>query len=122
MPYTVTSDTVGLAAGPLADTANDVHEALGKARQMYETGLANVSITDETRRKIDGDDYPRSRSWAGRRCSMSIDHHLGSGTKESEGNEKSLRLFVAFATIVVGLVGHSSIAFGRNLLRLRDRW
>ena len=56
MPYTVTSDTVGLAVGPLAETANDVHEALGKARQMYETGLANVSIEDANGNKIDGDE------------------------------------------------------------------
>jgi hypothetical protein len=42
MPYTVTSDTVGLAVGPVSETANDVDEALSKARQMYETGLVNV--------------------------------------------------------------------------------
>jgi hypothetical protein len=35
MPYTVTSDTVGLAIGPVSETANDVHEALSKAHQMY---------------------------------------------------------------------------------------
>jgi hypothetical protein len=28
MAYTVTSDTLGLAIGPMAETANDVHEAL----------------------------------------------------------------------------------------------
>jgi hypothetical protein len=33
-----------------------VHEALNKARQMYEDGLANVTIADESGRKIDGDD------------------------------------------------------------------
>ena len=33
----------------------DVHEALSKARQMYETGLVNVSIGDESGHKIDGD-------------------------------------------------------------------
>ena len=27
MPYTVTSDTLGLAIGPVSETANDVHEA-----------------------------------------------------------------------------------------------
>ena len=37
MPYTVSSDTVGLAIGPMEETANDVHEALSKARQAYET-------------------------------------------------------------------------------------
>ena len=47
MAYTVTSDTVGLAIGPVSETTNDVHEALSKARQMYETGLVNVSIKDE---------------------------------------------------------------------------
>jgi hypothetical protein len=56
MPYTVTSDTLGLAIGPLAEIANDVHEALNKARQMYETGLVNVSIENEAGRKIDGDE------------------------------------------------------------------
>jgi hypothetical protein len=56
MPYTVTSDTLGLAIGPLAEVANDVHEALNKARQMYETGLVNVSIKDEAGHKIDGDE------------------------------------------------------------------
>jgi hypothetical protein len=56
MPYTVTSDTLGLAIGPLAETANDVHEALNKARQMYETGLVNVSIEDQAGHKIDGDE------------------------------------------------------------------
>jgi hypothetical protein len=50
MPYTV----VGLAIGPVAETANDVHDALSKARQMYET--ANVSITDQAGHQIDGND------------------------------------------------------------------
>jgi hypothetical protein len=56
MPYTVTSDTLGLAIGPVSEEANDVHEALSKARQMYETGLVNVSIKDEGGHKIDGDE------------------------------------------------------------------
>ena len=56
MPYMVTSDTVGLAIGPAAESADDVHEALSKARQMYEDGLANVTITDQAGRKIDGDE------------------------------------------------------------------
>ena len=56
MAYTVTSDTLGLAIGPVSETANDVHEALNKARQMYETGLVNVSIKDEGGHKIDGDE------------------------------------------------------------------
>ena len=34
MQYTITSDTVGLAIGPVTETANDVHDALNKARQM----------------------------------------------------------------------------------------
>jgi hypothetical protein len=56
MAYTVTSDdTAGLAIGPVSETANDVHEALNKARQMYETGLVNVSIKDEAGHIIDGD-------------------------------------------------------------------
>jgi hypothetical protein len=33
-----------------------VHEALSKARQMYETGLVNVSIKDQAGHKIDGDE------------------------------------------------------------------
>jgi hypothetical protein len=56
MAYIVTSDTLGLAIGPVSETANDVHEALSKARQMYETGLVNVSIRDEGGHKIDGDE------------------------------------------------------------------
>ena len=56
MAYIVTADTVGLAIGPVSETANDVNEALNKARQMAEDGMANVSITDESGRKIDGDE------------------------------------------------------------------
>jgi hypothetical protein len=56
MPYTVTSDTVGLAIGAVAETASDVYEALGKARQMYEAGLASISITDHAGHKIEGDE------------------------------------------------------------------
>ena len=56
MAYTVTSDTLGLAIGPVSETADDVHDALSKARQMYETGLVNVSINDEGGHKIDGDE------------------------------------------------------------------
>jgi hypothetical protein len=57
MAYTVTSDdTAGLAIGPVSEEANDVHDALSKARQMYETGLVNVSIKDEAGHKIDGDE------------------------------------------------------------------
>jgi hypothetical protein len=56
MAYIVTSDTLGLAIGAVSETANDVHEALSKARQMYETGLVNVSIRDEGGHKIDGDE------------------------------------------------------------------
>ena len=56
MAYTVTSDTVGLAIGFMTETADDVHEALSKARQMYDTGLANVSIADQAGHKIDGDE------------------------------------------------------------------
>ncbi|MBO0718559.1 MAG: hypothetical protein J2P55_14650 [Rhizobiales bacterium] len=56
MAYTITGDTVGLAIGPMSETADDVHEALCKARQMYETGLVNVSIRDEGGHTIDGDE------------------------------------------------------------------
>jgi hypothetical protein len=56
MAYTVASDTVGLAIGPVVEKATDVHEALTKARQMYETGLVNVSIKDQAGHKIDGDE------------------------------------------------------------------
>ena len=56
MAYTVTSDSVGLAIDSVAETVSDVHEALSKARQMYEEGLANVSIEDHAGRKIDGDE------------------------------------------------------------------
>jgi hypothetical protein len=56
MLYTITSDTVGLAVGPVSETVKNVHEALSKARQMCETGLANVSIEDQAGHKIDGDE------------------------------------------------------------------
>ena len=56
MSYTVTGDSVGLAIGPVSETAEDVHEALRKARLMYDDGLADVSITDQAGHKIDGDD------------------------------------------------------------------
>jgi hypothetical protein len=56
MPYTISGETVGLAIGPVSETATDVHGALGKARQMYEMGLANVSINDDARGEIDGDE------------------------------------------------------------------
>ena len=56
MVYIITSDTVGLAIGPLSETAGDVQEALNRERQMCETGLANVSIEDEAGHKIDGDE------------------------------------------------------------------
>ena len=56
MAYIITGDTLGLAIGPVSETGNDVHEALDKARQMYESGLVNVSIGDEGGHKIGGDD------------------------------------------------------------------
>jgi hypothetical protein len=56
MAYTITSDTVGLAIGPMSETTNDVQEALNKARQMYEDGSANVLIKDEAAHQIDGDE------------------------------------------------------------------
>jgi hypothetical protein len=56
MPFTISSDTVGLALGSVSETANNVHEALSKARQMCDTGLANISITDQAGHKIDGDE------------------------------------------------------------------
>ena len=56
MLYTITSETVGLAIGPMSETTNDVDEALNKARQMCEMGLTNVSIEDRAGHKIDGDE------------------------------------------------------------------
>ncbi len=55
MPYTISSDSIGLAIGP-SETAKDLHEAPRKARQMYEGGLADLTIVDQAGRKIDGDD------------------------------------------------------------------
>lgn len=49
MPYNVTSDSVGLAIGPVSETANDLHDA-------PEEGLANVTIADQAGRKIEGDE------------------------------------------------------------------
>jgi hypothetical protein len=56
MTYIITGDTVGLAIGPMSEAANDLDEALNRAREMCETGLANVSIADQAGHKIDGDD------------------------------------------------------------------
>ena len=56
MAYTISSDTVGLAIGPMSETANDVQEALNKAREMYEDGLASISIEDGSGHQIDGDE------------------------------------------------------------------
>jgi hypothetical protein len=56
MPYTISADTVGLAIGPVAETADTMHEALNKARQMFEEGLANISIQDEAGHVIDGEE------------------------------------------------------------------
>ena len=56
MAYTITSDTIGLAIDTMSETMNDLQEALNKARQMYEDGLATVSIKDEAGHQIDGDE------------------------------------------------------------------
>jgi hypothetical protein len=56
MACKITGDTVGLALGPVSETANDVNETLRKARLMCDAGLANVSIEDEAGHKIDGDE------------------------------------------------------------------
>jgi hypothetical protein len=56
MTYIITCETVGLAIGQISETTNGVHDALSKARQMFDTGLANVSITDQAGHKIDGDE------------------------------------------------------------------
>jgi hypothetical protein len=40
----------------VSETANDVNEALNKARQMFETGWVNVSIKDEAGHQIHGDE------------------------------------------------------------------
>ena len=40
----------------MSETTDDVHEALTKARQMYEIGLVNVSIIDEVGHTIAGDE------------------------------------------------------------------
>jgi hypothetical protein len=56
MAYTITSESVGLAVGSVSETANNVHEALSKARQMCDTGMVNVTITDQAGHKIDGDE------------------------------------------------------------------
>jgi len=43
MAYIITRETVGLAIGPISETANDVEEALGKAREMHQEGSANIN-------------------------------------------------------------------------------
>jgi hypothetical protein len=49
----------GRYAGRREDNLTHTHEALCKERQMYETGLANVSIKDQAEHKIDGDNGKR---------------------------------------------------------------
>jgi transcription antitermination factor NusA-like protein len=44
MPYTVTSDTVGLAIGPVSETANDVHEALSKHIKCIKRGWSMFQL------------------------------------------------------------------------------
>ena len=40
----------------MSETTNDVGEALNKARQLFEDGLATVSIKDDAGHQIDGDE------------------------------------------------------------------
>jgi hypothetical protein len=54
MPYTVTADTVGLAIGSVSETANDVNEALNKARQMYEDGWQTFQSKTKRDTKLTG--------------------------------------------------------------------
>jgi len=56
MTYKITGDTVGLAIGPVSETASGVHEAMRKAHQMYDTGLMNIAIEDDAGHKIEGDE------------------------------------------------------------------
>lgn len=53
MKYTITSDTVGLAIGPMSETANDVQEALNK---HVKCGMMDLPIEDQVGHKIDGDE------------------------------------------------------------------
>ena len=46
MPYTVTSDIVGLAIGPASETANDVHEA-SRVSSTPSLRLQGVNVTDK---------------------------------------------------------------------------
>ncbi len=52
MAYIITSDTVGIAIGPIAETASDLDEALNKARQMCETGFAKFQLKTEADTKL----------------------------------------------------------------------
>jgi hypothetical protein len=56
MAYTIAGQTKSEGLGALAQSADDVYEALRKARQMRDTGLVNISIEDNAGHKIDGDD------------------------------------------------------------------
>lgn len=63
MEYIITGETVGLALDELSQSATDVHEALRKARQMYDAGSVNVSI--------------KKRSWAKNRRRRVTSLHFG---------------------------------------------
>ena len=56
MAYIITGETVGLALDTVSQSASDLDEALRKARQMYDTGLVNISVEDERGHKIEGDE------------------------------------------------------------------
>jgi hypothetical protein len=55
MAYTVTSDIVGFARVPYRKQQATCTRR-SEARQMYETGLVNVSIKDQAGHEIDGDE------------------------------------------------------------------
>jgi hypothetical protein len=55
MAYLICSQVEIESLGAMAQHAADVHEALRKARQMYQIGLVCISITDFAGHKIDGD-------------------------------------------------------------------
>jgi hypothetical protein len=56
MAYTITGQAESERVGALSQGAQDVPEALRKARQMLQTGLVNVTIRDGLGNEIAGND------------------------------------------------------------------
>ena len=73
MAYTVTSDTVGLAIGPMAETANDVYEALSKARDPIRPPVLVRGVLVEPAGRVPPSLHKRTVGRLSPRCNASND-------------------------------------------------